>query len=479
VSGLTSGVKAISAGGSHTCALTTAGGVKCWGYNEDGELGNGTTSDSSVPVDVSGLTSGVEAISSGDEDTCALTTAGGAKCWGWNLGGALGDGTDHTRLTPVDVSGLTSGVEAISAGGSHTCAVTTASGLKCWGFNYYGELGNGTTVSSSVPVDVSGLTSGVESTSVGYDDACALTVSGGAKCWGYNHYGELGDGTRIERLTPVDVSRLTSGVAAVAAGLDHTCAVTTAGGAKCWGYNRSGQLGNGTTADRLIPVDVVFGPTVSGINNDLIGATSITGTGQIAVTTTWTGTDPYASITSYQAKEQINEGAWIKATLTDAHATSLTLNLTPGKRYDFQIRATDSLGHSSPWTPGVAFSLNGFQEGAATYSSSWVAAPLAGSWGGGVSYTVAANSSASFTYTGRNLAWIGTKGPGYGSAKIYIDGTLWKTINCNATSTMKRQILFRYSNGLLTNSTHTVKIVNLATVGHPRIDVDGFVSLQS
>jgi hypothetical protein len=95
-----------------------------------------------------------------------------------------------------------------------------------------------------------------------------------------------------------------------------------------------------------------------------------------------------------------------------------------------------------------------------------------------VNYTTKLNASASFTFTGRNLAWVGTKGPGYGSAKVYVDGALWKTIDCHAGSTLKRQLLFRYFTGL-SNSTHAVKIVNVATAGHPRIDIDGFVSFQS
>ena len=267
VAGLSSGVSGIAPGGYHTCALTRAGGVKCWGWNYHGQLGEGTNKDRPTPVDVSGLSSGVSAIAVGGAHTCALISAGGVKCWGANSTGQLGNGTQTDSLTPVDVSGLSSGVSAIAVGGAHTCALTSAGGVKCWGANSTGQLGNGTQTDSLTPVDVSGLSSGVTAIATGDAHTCALTSAGGVKCWGLNEHGELGNATvgycdlgQEEQfkcsLTPVEVSGLSSGVTAMATGDAHTCALTSAGGVKCWGGNGFGQLGDGSTAARFAPVDV-------------------------------------------------------------------------------------------------------------------------------------------------------------------------------------------------------------------------------
>ncbi|MCH8114532.1 MAG: hypothetical protein IIB25_03570 [Chloroflexi bacterium] len=144
----------VSAGDLHTCAVTTTGGVKCWGYNNSGQLGDGTNTDNNVPVDVSGLTSGMTAVSAGDRHTCALTTTGGIKCWGFNFSGQLGDGTTTSSNVPVDVSGLASGVSVVSAGAAHTCALTGTGGIKCWGINFDGQLGAGALIDTNTPVAV-------------------------------------------------------------------------------------------------------------------------------------------------------------------------------------------------------------------------------------------------------------------------------------------------------------------------------------
>ena len=201
---------------------------------------------SDVPVYSRNVTTQAYAISAGEGHSCALTAGGGVKCWGWNAYGQLGDGTTTDRLLPTDVLGLASGVRAISAGGDHTCALTTSGAVKCWGYNGAGELGDGTTSDSSTPKEVSGLSTGVVAISGGYLHTCALMITGGVKCWGNNPYGTLGDGTTANSPNPVDVSGLTKGVAEISAGATHTCALLSSGRVKCWGSNAHGELGDGT-----------------------------------------------------------------------------------------------------------------------------------------------------------------------------------------------------------------------------------------
>jgi alpha-tubulin suppressor-like RCC1 family protein len=265
--GVGSDARAVVAGSSHSCALTGEGGVKCWGCRQARSCGTDTAN--LVPVDIPGLTSGVTAINSSEGHTCALTTTGGVKCWGNNQFGQLGDGTTTDRIAPVDVSGLIagSGVTAIAAGSNHTCAVTASGETKCWGQNGSGQLGDSSTEDRTTPVGVSGLGagSGVTAVSAGDEHTCALISDGRVKCWGHNGFGELGDGTTIDRTSPGDVSGFPtgSGVTAISAGTSHTC-VLEAGGIKCWGSNSSGQLGDGTGMTRTTPVEVVGFPSGSG-----------------------------------------------------------------------------------------------------------------------------------------------------------------------------------------------------------------------
>ncbi|MBK7318992.1 S-layer homology domain-containing protein [Candidatus Villigracilis affinis] len=256
VFGLSSGVSAIAAGHWHTCALTTTEGVMCWGSNGDGQLGNNSNVGGYTPVNVSGLSSGVTAIAVGGGHSCALTATGGVMCWGSNSNGQLGNNnSNNPSPIPVNVVGLSSGVVAIAAGSSHTCALTALGGIKCWGNNQFGQLGNNTFADESLlPVDVVGLPSGVVSIATGEHHTCALTSTGGMMCWGDNDNGQLGNNSLTVSAVPVNVSGLSSGVSYMTGARWHTCALTSDGGGMCWGANDFGQLGDGTDIRSLIPV---------------------------------------------------------------------------------------------------------------------------------------------------------------------------------------------------------------------------------
>jgi alpha-tubulin suppressor-like RCC1 family protein len=260
VKGLSSGAKDVSVATEFGCAVTSARGVKCWGWEESGELGNGTddaNAHSSLPVQVHGLSSGVRSVSTGGNQACAVTTGGAVKCWG-DVGQIAGAPPSGESTTPLAVPGLASGIASVSIGDGFGCALTTSGAVKCWGANDSGQLGDGNQDTSNVPVAVTGLSSGVRSLGTGGTSACAVTGSGAAMCWGDNGMGQLGD-NRAEAFatTPVRVTGMKSGQAKVSQGEDGTaCAVGAAGGAKCWGYNYDGQLGNGTETDSYVPVKV-------------------------------------------------------------------------------------------------------------------------------------------------------------------------------------------------------------------------------
>lgn len=205
-------------------------------------------------------------ITGGGSHSCALLDNGTAKCWGHNFPGKLGDGTTSPRAIPVPVVGLDHAI-GIEAGLIHTCAVRTSGDVWCWGDNKNGQLGDGTTTHRPVPVPVVGLDD-VISVTAGLWHTCALLASGTAKCWGVNGHGQLGDGSTTNRQEPVTVAGIGDAVA-IAAGHHHTCALLADGQARCWGRNDWGQLGDNTTAERLTPVAVM---NITGVKSIAAGS---------------------------------------------------------------------------------------------------------------------------------------------------------------------------------------------------------------
>lgn len=247
---------AISAGGLHSCGLIETGAVYCWGFNASGQLGGGNAGiDSDTPVPVQSGTAFVS-VSAGGFHTCGLMTGGSAFCWGGNAVGQLGHGDAGMNSdSPVAVSG--SSFRSISAGLLHSCGVTDAGAALCWGSNAFGQLGDGNLgTNSDTPVPVAdGHT--FATISAGDQHTCGVTVSGTAMCWGSNAAGALGDGNEgVGSDTPVAVSG-EQVFATISAGSQFTCGVTSGGLGSCWGRNFEGQLGDGsaaTTSDTPVAV---------------------------------------------------------------------------------------------------------------------------------------------------------------------------------------------------------------------------------
>ncbi len=245
------GVVKIVSGYSHTCALLKTGAVKCWGQNSYGQLGDGSTSDRILPTQVSGLTANVIDIASTSHSVCALLNTGGVKCWGYNYSSQLGDGTQINRSTPTNVSGLTSGVTSITSGQAYVCALLKSGQIKCWGRGRYGQLGNGSTESASTPVlvnKIGGDFPHATAIAAGQSSTCAIVNKGGflangtVECWGDNRFDQLGVGDSDIRLAPTQVLNLLPGATAISMGKWHACALVK-GTMECWGDNRYGQLG--------------------------------------------------------------------------------------------------------------------------------------------------------------------------------------------------------------------------------------------
>ena len=249
--------KFISSKYGHTCAITISDALKCWGFNSDGQLGDGTLVQKNFPVTVD---AGVnyKFVSVGASFSCGITTAGVLKCWGLNDTGQVGDGTLTSRSLPVVINSGTS-YNSVSLGYSHTCGITTTGILKCWGSDTVGQIGDGLLPTDRFTPYV--VDSGVNYSSISSanNTNCAITTTGILKCWGENSSGQIGDGSMTARTAPVTIE---SGIPyeSISAGGDHTCGVTTGKLFKCWGLNNNGQLGIGTTGGAVTTPQVISPP---------------------------------------------------------------------------------------------------------------------------------------------------------------------------------------------------------------------------
>jgi len=301
VAGLSPGVNSIAVGYRHTCAITQDFEIKCWGFNGSGQLGNDGNLDSSLPVNVRGL-SDLDAwrVSAGTDHTCAIVERGRGFCWGRNNTGQLGNDFSSEALAAYEVQDLEWPVMMVFAGQQFTCVITILGQVECFGSGGRGQLGQGRTADSKLPVHVEGLGSPTEVVATGEAHACAIT-RGVVECWGDNSYGQLGaNASRDGSTAPVEVPGLGAAVTAVAAGTGQTCAITSAGGVKCWGDGDHGQLGNGSTAPSAKPVAVTgLDSGVVAISAGTLHACAVTAAGHVYC---W-GYNPYGSLGNGSTKD--------------------------------------------------------------------------------------------------------------------------------------------------------------------------------
>jgi alpha-tubulin suppressor-like RCC1 family protein len=288
VTGLSTGVVSVAAGANHACALTSAGAVVCWGANDRGQLGNGTTVDSSTPVQVSGLSSGAVRIEAEAENSCVVTASGRALCWGNNQTYGTGTVTADTNSdgefdpvrSPAEVTGLSSGVIAVGLGGfrtnattsvSHGCAVLQFGQVKCWGSNSNGQVWSSAAGPFATPVEVS-IGERAAAVALGSQHTCILTETGGVRCFGDNGTGQMGQGnvsasTNGQSYVPTGLS---SGVAQVAVNRATSCVLTAAGGVTCWGDNIHGIIEPTATRSTVTAPTTVYA-LASGIDAIAMG----------------------------------------------------------------------------------------------------------------------------------------------------------------------------------------------------------------
>ena len=308
VDGIPDRVRQIEANETTTCALTEVGGVWCWGENTDGELGDGTTENRSVPAPVTGLGSGVVALAEGDFTNfrCAVLDDGSAACWGENYTGQLGDGTTDKRLSPVRVSVIDDRLVAIATTLQTTCALTAAGAVRCGGWLWSDPTGKAEedAAAGRAALTPRGLGAGVTDLSIAGETACVVVTGGEVRCWRWREPdNELASGPWSPGPVPAAVTGLPEGIETIhvshygwsgasAEGLltaDWACA-TRGGDAWCWGGNAAGQLGDGTTTDRPQPVKVQT-DDITELSVEWGTALALLGDGSLV---TWGNDDPAA-----------------------------------------------------------------------------------------------------------------------------------------------------------------------------------------
>jgi alpha-tubulin suppressor-like RCC1 family protein len=432
----------IAAGLYHTTATQTDGSLWAWGLNNVGQLGDGTTTSRYSPVQIAATTNWAK-IAAGYYHTIATQTDGSLWAWGSNNYGQLGDGTYSYRTSPVQI-GTTTNWASIAAGSYHTIATQTDGNLWAWGRNNYGQLGDGTTTNRSSPAQIGTATNWAKLAG-GYAHTTATKADGSLMAWGSNNYGQLGDGTDTDRISPVQIGVATNWASIAAAG-NHTIATKTDGSLWAWGFNLFGQLGDGSTADRTSPVQI----------GTATNWAKIAGGG---IHTIATKTDGSLWAWGYNSYGQLGDGTTTyrisPVQIVAARSNTITVNDLPSANAGSDISVCQSA------TP-IPITLSGASVGGSATTGAWSITTGGGTLSstaqtaspGSVTYTPAANASETVTLTLTSNAGAGCT-----------VATSIRTININPTPSIA--IAATTASVYLSANSQTTTLNYSATSGSP------------
>jgi alpha-tubulin suppressor-like RCC1 family protein len=352
----------------YSCGLFATGSVRCWGSDDDGQLGNGGADVTPGGGDVDTATSApslefpaartASAVTAGRSHACAILDNAQISCWGSNGDGEVGNGSTAAVITAPSATlafpgGLTA--EGVSAGGSHTCAVLSSGGVSCWGSDSNGQLGNGApSADVTQPPSAISLPAGAVAVATGANHSCAVLTTNALYCWGDDDSGQIGTaGANADAISPALI--LSAGVQAVALGDNHTCALLTDGSVACWGSDSKGQLGNGAAGNTDAPGASITGLTVAQNAGTPSAPSGMSATGgRETASLSWTAPldTGGAAITGYRVQESVNDGAtWVTVVdNTGTTATSIVLtSATTSAAARYRVAAINSVG-ASPYS---------------------------------------------------------------------------------------------------------------------------------
>ena len=566
VSGITTATSVTSSAGFHSCATLLDGTVWCWGRNHTGQLGIGSADGNAhlAPVQVSGITNAV-AVSAGTNHTCALLITGAVKCWGFNNLGQLNDGTVAASAVPVDAL-LPMAATGLISGFSNSCATLVDGTFTCWGSDASGQLGTSSGVSATTAIAPS------------FSHTCAILPDASVRCWGSNASGQLGDGTlasSVVAVTPSDfgITALSAGTHPVcvrtsdlsgnvsdgtacatltvtaadttapavdsfytiaasptnASSIDYTIAFSepvtglesgdftnegnaagcafapSAASGTSFTVTVSGCTSSGTLAPRLLANSVADAALNTGPSADAdatgeldidsiapafskattvalrtgTALSSAAATSAVPVVLSWLAADEAlgSGLDHYTLERKVNTGAWTGVALATPLTVSLATTMPSSGTVAYRVTAYDAAGNSTvsataTLTPRITQQTSTLVKWAGT----WTLYKAASLSGGSDKYAKAKGATATYVFTGRSIGVVAMKGTGRGSVKVYLDGVLKATVSLYRASSQYRVVVWQQA--FAASGKHTVKLVVVGTAGRPRVDVDAFVVVK-